>query len=165
MKYIANIITACRIVCSVLLLLFPVFSPAYYSLYLLAGFSDMIDGVIARKTNSVSEFGSKLDTIADSVLFAVCLVKLLPALTIPTYILIWMGVIAVIKIINVISGYIVQKRFPAEHTVLNKLAGVMLFILPLTIPYVDVRYSGSIICVIATVAAIQEGHLMRTKKP
>ena len=41
----------------------------------------------------------------------------------------------------------------------------MLFILPLTIPYVDLRYSGSIICVIATVAAIQEGHLMRTKKP
>ena len=58
---VANIITGLRIILSVVLLLCPVFSPTFYSLYLLAGLSDMADGIIARKKNSVSEFGSRFD--------------------------------------------------------------------------------------------------------
>ena len=67
-KYIANVLTACRILGSILLLFFPVFSVAFYIIYIFCGVSDMIDGTIARKTNSISKFGSKLDTIADLVL-------------------------------------------------------------------------------------------------
>ena len=62
----------------------------------------MIDGVIARKTGSVSEFGSTLDSVADFVFITVCLIKLLPVLTISTQLWIWVGMIAVTKIINVI---------------------------------------------------------------
>jgi len=61
----ANIITGIRILLSVALLFYPAFSPTFYALYIAAGFSDMIDGAVARKTGSVSEFGSRLDTIAD----------------------------------------------------------------------------------------------------
>ena len=67
-KYIANILTGCRILGSLLLLVFPVFSFGFYITYLFCGFSDMIDGTIARKTNSVSEFGSKLDTVPQRVI-------------------------------------------------------------------------------------------------
>ncbi|MGX8773452.1 MAG: CDP-alcohol phosphatidyltransferase family protein, partial [Bacillota bacterium] len=74
----ANIITGIRIVCSIALLFVPVFSSGFYALYLIAGFSDMIDGIVARKTGTASDFGSKLDTVADIVLVAVCLIKLLP---------------------------------------------------------------------------------------
>ena len=49
----ANIITGIRIVCSIALLFCPVFSPAFYALYLTAGVSDMIDGTVARKTGTV----------------------------------------------------------------------------------------------------------------
>ena len=45
----------------------------FYILYLVAGFSDMIDGTVARKTGTVSESGSRPDTTADFVLAAVCL--------------------------------------------------------------------------------------------
>ena len=31
----------------------------------------MVDGTVARKTNTVSEFGARLDTIADFIFFAV----------------------------------------------------------------------------------------------
>ena len=51
-KYMANIITGSRILCSILLLFVPTFSPAFYMLYLIAGFTDMIDGTIARKTHT-----------------------------------------------------------------------------------------------------------------
>ena len=56
----ANVITGLRILVSAVLVFCPVFSQIFYVLYLIAGLSDMIDGIIARKTNSVSEFGSRL---------------------------------------------------------------------------------------------------------
>ncbi len=153
----ANTITSCRILCSVMLLFFPVF----YILYCVAGFTDMIDGVIARKTGSVSEFGSTLDSVADFVFITVYLIKLLPVLTISTQLWIWVGMIAVTKIINVISGYIIQKRLVVKHTVLNRITGAMLFILPLTVSAVDLKYSAGIACAVASFAALQEGYLIR----
>ena len=78
----ANAITGLRILMSVVLLLSPVFSLFFYALYLIAGLSDMADGIIARKTNTVSEFGSRFDSIADFVFVAVCLIKILPVMDI-----------------------------------------------------------------------------------
>ena len=63
-KYIANIITSCRILLSGAMLLFPVFSYGFYITYVFCGISDMLDGVVARKTNNTDEFGAKLDPIA-----------------------------------------------------------------------------------------------------
>ena len=157
----ANIITSCRILCSAVMLFFPAFSPVFYVLYCLAGFTDMIDGAVARKTDTVSESGSRLDTIADMVFAAVCMIKMLPVLTIPVWLWIGTGAVAVIKIINVISGFIVQKKFAAEHTVMNKITGFMLFILPFTLPFIDLTYSGGLVCATAIFAAVQEGHLIR----
>lgn len=159
----ANIITSCRILCSILLLFVPAFSLAFYILYLVAGFTDMIDGTIARKTNTANEFGSRLDTIADIAFVVACMIKLLPVLTVPTWLCIWIGVIAIIKVFNIISGYIVQKKFVAKHTITNKVTGAVLFILPLTLSIVDLKYSGGFICTIAIFAAIQEGYLIRTE--
>ena len=137
----ANIITFVRILCSIAILFCPVFSVAFYSLYITAGLTDMIDGWVARKTNTVSEFGAKLDTVADFVFVVVCLVKLLPIMDIPTWLYIWIGVIALIKIINIVSGHVVQKQFVAIHSVMNKVTGLLLFILPLTLSFIDLRYS------------------------
>lgn len=160
----ANIITSCRILCSIILLFFPAFSPAFYILYLTAGFTDMIDGTVARKTNTVSEFGSKLDTVADFVFVVVCLIKLLPVMDIPLWLWIWIVIISGIKIINVVSGFICRKNFVAEHTVMNKVTGVLLFLLVLTLKFIELKYSAVAVCTIATFAAIQEGHYIRTKK-
>ena len=55
MKHIANIITGSRIVFSIALLFFPPLSSAFYVLYAAAGLTDMIDGTVARKTNTVTE--------------------------------------------------------------------------------------------------------------
>ena len=160
----ANIITIIRILCSIALLFCPAFSAAFYALYITAGISDMADGWVARKTNTVSEFGSKLDTVADIVFVAVCLIKLLPVLTIPDWLLIWIGIIAIIKIINAISGFVVQKKFVAIHSIMNKITGFLLFVFPLTLSFIELKYSAIFVCVFATFAAIQEGHFIRTKK-
>ena len=159
----ANFITCIRIVCSIALLFCPVFSPVFYALYITAGVSDMIDGTVARKTGTAGSFGAKLDTAADFILVAVCLIKLIPVLDIPLWLLIWIAIVALIKIIGVISGYVMYKEFVAVHTVMNKVTGIALFILPLTITIIELKYSGAFVCALATAAAIQEGHYIRVK--
>ena len=157
----ANIITGIRIVCSIALLFCPVFSPVFYALYITAGVSDMIDGTVARKTGTVSEFGSKLDTAADFIFAAVCLIKLIPVLEIPSWLFIWIAAVALIKMINLASGYAMHREFAAVHTVMNKVTGTLLFLLPLTATVIDVKYSGAFVGAVAAFAAIQEGHYIR----
>ena len=160
----ANSITGIRVLCSIAILFCPVFSVAFYSLYIAAGLTDIADGWVARRTNTVSVFGSKLDTIADFIFVVVCLFKLIPVLDVPIWLYSWIGIIALIKIINIVSGYVVQKQYVVLHSVMNKVTGMLLFILPLTISFVDLKYSAAVVCIIATFAAVQEGHFIRTKK-
>ena len=161
---LANVITGCRILFSAIIFWVPVFSPVFYGCYLAAGFTDMIDGTIARKLGSESEFGSKFDTIADIVFVAASAYKMFPVMEIPKGIWIWIGVIALIKIINIISGFVAVKQFVSVHSVANKITGLLVFLLPLTMAAVELRYSALIVCMAATFAAIQEGHFIRTGK-
>jgi CDP-diacylglycerol--glycerol-3-phosphate 3-phosphatidyltransferase len=66
--------------------------------------------------------------------------------------------------VNIISGFAVQKTFMAAHSVMNKATGVLLFLLPLTIPAVPLKYSAIVACAAASFAAIQEGHFIRTER-
>ena len=156
-KHIANILTGFRILGSVLLLFFPAFSVGFYIIYLFCGFSDMIDGTIARRTNSTSEFGAKIDTVADLLFVAASIIRLLPAIHIPGWLWIWGGGIAVIKISNIILGYASKKQLISLHSIMNKITGLLLFLLPLTLSFIEAKYSSVAVCSIATLAAIQEG--------
>ena len=129
----ANIITEIRIVLSAALLFRPTLSPGFYALYIAAGFSDMIDGAVARRTGTASELGSRLDTIAD---------------------------IALIKLANIAAGYIRHKEFISVHSVINKVTGLLLFVFPLTLTFIELRYSAAVVCMVATAAAIQEGYMV-----
>ena len=162
-KQAANFITICRIFGSILLLFFPVFSSAFYILYLFCGFTDMVDGTIARKTNAVSELGARLDSAADVIFTAVSFMKLLPVLHIPRWLWIWMIVIAIIKSGNMLLGVVSKKKWMALHTPMNKLTGLLLFLLPLTLHVIELEYSAVLICSVATFAAAQEGYLIRTE--
>ena len=160
----ANIITCLRIVISIVLLFCPALSPTFYVLYIAAGVSDMIDGAVARKTDTVSEFGSKLDTFADVVFVAVCLIKLLPVVNVPIWLYVWTGIVAIIKVINIVVGYIRQKEFISVHSIINKVTGGLLFLFPMTITFINLKISAVIVCVVATAAAIHEGYLISTGK-
>ena len=116
----------------------------------------MADGTIARKTKTVSEFGARLDTVADSVFVAVCFVKILPLMQFPTWLWIWIVIIAIIKIGNVVWGLISNKKLVSIHTILNKATGFLLFLFPLTLGFIEPVYSSAAVCLIATLSAIDE---------
>ncbi|MCR5665157.1 MAG: CDP-alcohol phosphatidyltransferase family protein [Oscillospiraceae bacterium] len=158
----ANIITGIRIAISVILLFCPAMSPAFLALYAAAGITDIADGAVARRTGTVSEFGSRLDTAADIVFAAVCLIKWLPVLHVPVWLCIWIAVIALIRTANIAAGFIRQKKLLSVHSAANKVTGGLLFVLPLTTAFIDLRYSAAVVCTAATIAAIQEGYLMKT---
>ena len=161
-KQIANIITFCRIPGSIGLLFCPVFSAFFYGLYIFCGLTDMIDGTIARKTGATSTFGAKLDTVADFLFVAASFGKLLPVMRIPVWIGVWAAVIAVVKLFNLVWGFTQMKQMPSLHTIAHKATGLCLFLLPLTMSFVDLRYTAPVVCIIATIAAIQEGYYIAT---
>ena len=163
-KQIANIITFCRILGSIGLLFCPVFSTSFYGLYLFCGLTDMVDGTIARKTGAASTFGARLDTVADFLFAAVSFGKLLPVIRIPVWIWVWAAAIAAVKLVSLVRGFLRRKQIPSLHTMLNKASGLCLFLLPLTVAFVELRYTAPAACAVATMAAVQEGYYIATDR-
>ena len=124
----------------------------------------MVDGTVARRTNSASDFGARLDTVSDFVFMSVALIKFLPHLHIPVLLWIWIGVIAMIKLGNVAWGFVRTKKLISTHTVLNKVAGLLLFLLPMTISFIELTYTLPFVCAVATAAAIHEVYFTYSEK-
>lgn len=141
-------------------------SPAiFWTLYLLCGLSDVLDGALARAMGTVSRLGERLDTIADIIFVAVWIALFIHAMNVGRWLWIWTGVIALIKVVNVISGLAMKKGFVAKHTLANKATGILLFLLPMIIHWESIKVPSIVmICLLATFAAVQEGHLIRTEK-
>ncbi len=152
----ANYITGSRILFSVILLFTKAFSPAFYALYIIAGVSDVLDGIVARKFDLESRFGEKLDTIADVCFVGATLCKLLFSIQMPIWLWLWIGTVLLIKLTNIISGFLYQKMFVAKHTTANKITGILFFLFPFSLSFLPLEFSGTVVCAMATVAAIQE---------
>lgn len=152
----ADIITISRMLFSVLMFVFSPYSPYFSALYLLCGISDVLDGWTARKLHTESEQGAMLDSIADLMFAAVYAVRILPFLSVPFELLIWALLIAAAKIAVIIIAGRKAHRLKIEHSFGNKLTGLMLFLLPLSVSIADVRYGAAIVCMAATVTLIRE---------
>lgn len=157
-KNIANNITGFRILCSILLLFLSSDSVGFAVVYLLCGVSDMADGLVARKTNSETAFGAKFDSVADIVFLAVGLIRFLPIIHLPKWLWICITMIAAIRISNLITGVIRKKKLITLHTVMNKTTGVLLFLLPMTLNFIEAEYTCAAVCAVAAFASLQEGY-------
>ena len=157
-----NIISALRIAGSMGLLFCNVAGWPFWTLYVLCGISDMADGWLARKLNAESKTGAVLDSVADILFVVCCAARLLQVVEIPVWLWIWAGVIVFIKIVNQVSALVVCKRFCFPHTWANKLTGLFLFLAAPTMFWSVIPIS--MVAAIATFAAVQEGHFIRTKQ-
>lgn len=160
MSIMANFLTSIRIVCGLLILCFPPFSKWYYILYLSGGFTDAVDGTVARRLGTETDFGAKLDTAADFIFAAAVIIKLIGAVRFPIWLLIWIAVIFAIKTVSVITGFIRHKRFVAVHSLINKVCGVAVYILPLVWGFDFPRQIKLIsvvsVCLLASAASVDE---------
>lgn len=152
----ANIITVSRILFSVLLLAFPPFSCRFAVCYLLCGITDVLDGFAARKLHTESEQGARLDSIADLIFAVIYAVRILPLLSIPLWLWIWTAIIAAVKIAGIVISSKKAHSLQIEHSFGNRLTGILLFLLPLSVCVADVKYGAAVVCITATVTAITE---------
>ncbi|MBR3328535.1 MAG: CDP-alcohol phosphatidyltransferase family protein [Atopobiaceae bacterium] len=159
---IADVLSVLRVILSVALLAPPALSPTFLTLYATAGLTDMLDGFVARRTKTESELGARLDSVADLTLAVICLAKILPTLVVPAWLWVWVAVIAAVKVANVVSGFVMERRMVMPHTPANKVAGFVAFLVPFAIPTFGIVAPSIPACVAATFAAAQEGHLIRT---
>ena len=160
-KQIANLLTFFRVFGSFLLLFLPIYSLWFRIIYLLCGFTDMIDGTVARMTHSSSPFGARLDSLADILFVGASFLKFLPVIALPGWIWFWIAVIAIVKCSSILLGFAIQKTFVSHHTILNKITGALLFFLPFTLNIIKLEYTAAVVCVLATCAALQEGYFIR----
>ena len=162
MTLLPNIITLLRIVGSLGLLLCDVSGVAFWIIYGLCGISDIADGWLARKLKCVTKTGALLDSLAD-ICFVACLCLLLrPILDLPQWLWLWAGVIFAIKVVNQISALVMYGHCCFPHTTANKATGFLLFIaVPMTLLSI---IPITIVAAIATFAAVEEGHFIRTRR-
>lgn len=110
----------------------------------------------ARKTKTETKAGGKLDSIADLV-FGIVIIKVLYPIIISKRI--WIVCIIIIFLVRLISIFIVLKKyktFAILHTYLNKIAGVLIFLLPY---FIFIKYENVFInlsYIIATLSSIEE---------
>ena len=163
MKHIPNILSASRIALCLPLLLVDAMTLPFWILYLIAGLPDILDGFLARRWGVESMFGARLDSFADFVFVIAVGYKLFPYLKLPATLWMMIGVIALVKVSNAISSYVIKHKIAFLHTKANKLTGFFLFIGMMTIGQSYFITIAWIVACIALFAAIQEGHFIRNK--
>ena len=154
----ADTITAVRMAASLILLILPLRSAWFLVVYTLTGLTDALDGWLARKTGTVSEFGARLDSVADLLFYGVLLLRLFPVLWQALPAMIWYAVAAVVLVR--LAAYAVAAvkyhRFASLHTWLNKLTGGAVFLLPYVLARsTGVTYSWAA-CALALAASLEE---------
>ena len=88
------------------MVVFALLSEAWVSaflLFLLAGLSDAVDGIVARALNQVSEFGTFLDPIADKAL----LVSVFIVLSYLGKVSLWFAILLVSRDLLIVTGIII----------------------------------------------------------
>ena len=161
-KLTVNILSVSRIVLCLPLLLVDAMTVPFWVLYVIGGLTDILDGFLARRWGVESKFGDRLDSLADFVFVLAVGFKLFPLLKLPTALWMMIVLIALVKIVNAISAYIVKHKMVFLHTKANKLTGFLLFIGMMAIGqsyFVPVAW---MIACFALFAAIQEGHIIRS---
>jgi CDP-diacylglycerol--glycerol-3-phosphate 3-phosphatidyltransferase len=164
MKYIPNLITIIRIILSLVILTTIPLSPSFFILYFICGLSDILDGYIARKTKSTSKLGANLDGLADFIFIAVILFSIIPILDLPIWSLVIMGLIAIIRIISQIIGWLRYHQLAFLHTFLNKATGLSLFISPILLIIFTVHITLIILLTLAILSAMEDLYLNLTEE-
>ena len=163
-KQIPNIISVFRLfTCFSLLAITQIEDPramrwTFTAVYFFVGFTDVLDGWIARRFNLQSELGAKLDNIADTCVFCVgftCLIFLLKLHpSVPSIVTLAIG--AALKVFSFALTKIRFGEWNSMHTYSNKALGCVLFAsVPVCVLLNSINYwavLGVTICIALTVA-------------
>ena len=122
----------------------------------MCGISDILDGYIARKTNTVSKAGATFDSIADFIFVSVMVVIFIPLISWELWLIYWIVAIATIRLVSLVIGFAKYHSVAFLHTYTNKATGLVLFLFPLFYHIADITIVVIALCSIASLSAIEE---------
>lgn len=139
------------------MIFFEFISLPFMIIYLIAGFSDMLDGFVARRINIQSTLGSRLDTLADTVFFAVCIFRAWNYLSLESGQIIMIGIVLLIKVSTALINFVLRNSFIADvHSGINKITGLLLFLLPIALNLPVFSYCAWVMIIIALLSSADE---------
>lgn len=164
--YIPNCITALRIVGTFGLIFTTPFSLVFYIVYSFTGITDVLDGFIARKLKVASEFGAKLDSVADVLFNLTMIIKILPALLelLPTFIWFLVGVIIALRVASYVVSAVKFRKIASLHTIMNKVTVFLVFVVPFFVHTPVIVGLCTLICVLGIVATLEDLFIHIRKK-
>ena len=134
--------------------------------FVLLGLSDALDGALARRWNQTSDYGSKLDAVADLVFYpcaAVVLAVLFPSYLTPNLPYVYAALTALggaLLISRVRCGRIIML-----HTHLSRYSGVLLFVVTLVSFFIDTTVMIRIVALTYAVGFIEASLIFIIKGP
>lgn len=155
---IPDIFTFFRMICAVILPFLAPLSPAFLIIYGVSGVSDMLDGYLARKLGQSSEWGAKLDSTADLLLYTIALSLLIPILRaiLPGWFWWLVGAALLLRLACYFLSAVKFHRFASEHSLLNKLTSILIFPVPFLMRLSFFVWYAVLVCLVACIAAVQE---------
>lgn len=159
-KYIPDILTLFRLCGGLALVFLPPLSTAFYIVYSACGISDAVDGPIARRMGTVSDFGAALDSVADLVFYMCALMSIFPDLqkVLPAYIWWWVAGVLLLRLSAYFAAFFKYAKFASLHTYLNKATGFLVFLAPYCLLFGSpfFTYYCLFICLIGTLSSGEE---------
>lgn len=123
---------------------------------MVCGASDVLDGYIARKTKTNSQFGAVFDSISDFIFITVILIIIAPIFQWSEWMLYWIGGIAMIRFLSLTIGFIKYHTISFLHTYANKATGIVLFVFPILYSSLGIDIAVILVCSLANISAFEE---------
>ena len=166
---IINFITLSRILSAILIYLILYLENNYLIalfLFLVASFSDFLDGYLARKTNSVSVLGEILDPIADKLLIVFVLIGL--SINLDSFLIGFVSAVIISREIWVAALRDINARnnqtdktkvtFLAKTKTAIQMLTILMYLFGLTINSMMILFFADIILIIALLVTIHTGY-------
>lgn len=127
-KHVPNILTIIRFLLIPIILYF-IFTQQYIAAFMIltvSGITDILDGIIARKFNCITNFGKLIDPLADKT----TQISILAALTFKGIIPLWMLIVVFVKEFAMIAGasFLYGKELVVSSKWFGKLATVLFYV-------------------------------------
>ncbi len=165
MKHVPNILSVIRMALSLSLLLFLGDRTLFFIIYIICGITDVFDGAIARKTNTASALGARLDSAGDFLFFIVvldCIAIWAGKSALP--LLPYVGAVVLLRFVNLGISGIRFRVFASVHTFGNKAAGILVFLSFGVYILSDALWAFIPVCAVAGLSAIEETAILLTSK-
>ncbi len=155
---VPNCITSVRIIGAVCMAFTKIFTTEFYIIYTLCGITDVLDGFIARMTKKTTEFGAKLDSVADLLFYGVMLIKMLPRLfgALPNVMPYMVASLLAIRVCSYMIAAFRYKKFASLHTYMNKASGFCCFLMPYAVQFAPEAVVYWFVYSIALIAGLEE---------